>query len=604
MGAALPPAHQRAGAAHGRVLTGPRDVTGAHPATRALPRPAYASPVTDDWFAAATAGSDAGALARATDWSSTPLGDPGTWPESLRGAVRLCFGTRFPIFIGWGPDLTMIYNDGYRDMLGTRKHPGAMGRPTLEVWAEIADEIGPLFDRVLASGAPVWLEDLPLVVNRSGYDEEATFTFSYSALVDDDGRVAGVLDIATETTTQVVTTRRLTTLTRLSNELQQRARRDLGAIALVTMEVLGRAVDVARADLHVVVDGGLRLLASTQRARRGPLTDPADLADALRTGRPVVRDRAVVAPLVTTSGAAPRGVLVLEAVPTRPFDDDYVGFLRLLASTVSTALDSAITHLQEVDQLRSVSETLQESMTPDEPASPAWATAYRPADGNLAVGGDWFDVVALGPSRWGVVVGDCSGHGLDAAARMGPLRSAGRALLLESHGPAAVLDGLDRFVRSLPGAEYTTVFCAVVDEDERSVTYATAGHPPALVLRAGEPVWLDGARSAPLAVGETGRREAVEPLLPGDTFVLYTDGLVERRGESLRTGLARLAATLAEIGDGEPQELAEEIIDRLLADGARDDVALVVHRPAAVPATGSDDDGLVLRPDDDRSAVA
>ncbi|WP_125777003.1 PP2C family protein-serine/threonine phosphatase [Antribacter gilvus] len=533
-----------------------------------------------DWFLRATDGSESGASARAVDWSATPLGPPSTWPSTLRVAVELCFSTRFPVFVGWGPELTMIYNDGYRAMLGTEKHPGAMGAPASVVWAEIWAEISPLFDEVLSTGHPTWIEDMVLYMRRSGYREETAFTFSYSALKDEDGTVRGVLDIATETTGQVVDRRRLTTLGDLSAALQE-VTDDLGVIGLRTIEVLGASRDVLRADLYVDTQAGLSLLATSHRGRPDVFAPPEDLVAALAGGEPlVVADDVVLAPLVAASGRK-HGVLVLAASPLRPFDDAYRSYLLLLASVVARAIEVTVEHLREVDQLRTVSDTLQLAMTPEAPPA-GWYTAYRPADGNLAVGGDWYDVVRLDEGRRGIIVGDCSGHGLEAAARMGPLRSAARALLLEEHGPAATLAALDRFVGSLPGAEFATVFCGVLDERTGSMVYAVAGHPPGLVVGRRGTVWLDGARGAPLAVGKTPRRETLTRLRPGDTLVLYTDGMIERRGESLRVSLDRLEQTARELFSGPTSDTpAEDLVEALVPGRARDDVAVVVYRHRA-----------------------
>ena len=173
-----------------------------------------------DWFAAATAGTECGALARGVDWAATPLGPPDTWPSELRTAVQICFSTRFPVLVAWGPDLVKIYNDAYRPILGSEKHPRAMGAPARAIWGEIWDVIGPLFDQVLTTGEPTLDVDQLLVMERHGYPEEAYFTWSYSALRDDDGAIRGVLDLAVETTEHVIGRRRLRCLGELSASLQ------------------------------------------------------------------------------------------------------------------------------------------------------------------------------------------------------------------------------------------------------------------------------------------------------------------------------------------------------------------------------------------------
>jgi serine phosphatase RsbU (regulator of sigma subunit) len=258
---------------------------------------------------------------------------------------------------------------------------------------------------------------------------------------------------------------------------------------------------------------------------------------------------------------------------------------------VGAAVSGTVRHTQEVDHLREVSDTLQAAIVPEGSTLPGVVARYRPASGDLAVGGDWYDVVELGPGRRALVVGDCVGHGLDAAARMGQLRAATRALLLQDRSPAEVLDGLDAFARTLPGAECTTVFCGVVDEVEHSVTYAVAGHlPPVLSRAAGTTELLTGGRSAALALSTAPRAEAVERLVDGDLLVLYTDGLVERRGESLRVGLDRLTdAVRDQVHDAGPTAVADGLLRAFVPDGAADDVALVVYRVGGV-------DGAPARP--------
>ncbi len=144
-----------------------------------------------------------------TDWSATQLGPVATWPARLRTIVDICLSSRFPMLVCWGPDLVMIYNDGYREILGESKHPGAWARPVRDVWPEVWDEIGPMFEGVLEGGPSTWVEDGLLVVDRFGFAEEAYFTWSYGAIHDDSGeRVVGVLSVATEVTVKVLAERR------------------------------------------------------------------------------------------------------------------------------------------------------------------------------------------------------------------------------------------------------------------------------------------------------------------------------------------------------------------------------------------------------------
>ena len=148
-----------------------------------------------------------GARMRAHDWTTSPLGPPAGWPAALRTVVGLMLTSRFPMFVAWGPELTFLYNDGYRPVFGA-KHPIALGRPFAEVWADIWPDVGPLVDRALA-GEASFHENLPLTMERNGYPEETYFTFSYSPLRDDTGRVMGMFCACTETTQTVLSDRRL-----------------------------------------------------------------------------------------------------------------------------------------------------------------------------------------------------------------------------------------------------------------------------------------------------------------------------------------------------------------------------------------------------------
>src|SRR5690348_16633905 len=123
-------------------------------------------------------GGETGALMRGLDWSRTPLGPPDGWPASLRTAVSICLTSGFPICLWWGEELTLLYNDPYLSVLGD-KHPAAMGRRGEAVWAEIWDVIGPMLHGVMATGEATWSQNQRLYINRSGYAEEAYFTFSY-----------------------------------------------------------------------------------------------------------------------------------------------------------------------------------------------------------------------------------------------------------------------------------------------------------------------------------------------------------------------------------------------------------------------------------------
>jgi signal transduction histidine kinase/DNA-binding response OmpR family regulator len=152
------------------------------------------------------------ALMRAKDWWATPLGPVSVWPRSLRTIVRVLLTSRFAMWMGWGKDLTFLYNDAYAGMTLGAKHPWALGRPSREVWAEIWPDIEPRIETVLLTGQATWDEQLLLFLERSGYREETYHTFSYSPVSDDTGMVSGLLCVVTEETERVVGERRLALL--------------------------------------------------------------------------------------------------------------------------------------------------------------------------------------------------------------------------------------------------------------------------------------------------------------------------------------------------------------------------------------------------------
>ncbi|CUI04189.1 Chemotaxis protein methyltransferase CheR [Janthinobacterium sp. CG23_2] len=161
-----------------------------------------------------THGGEIGALMRAHDWSRSPLGAPECWPQSLRSVVGLLLGSKFPMFVAWGPELGFLYNDCYRAILGA-KHPYALGNRFQDIWAEIWDDIHPIVVQAM-QGSASYYENLPLTMNRKGFDEQTWFTFSYSPVLDESGSVAGMFCVATETTEQVLSERhRIAELERL-----------------------------------------------------------------------------------------------------------------------------------------------------------------------------------------------------------------------------------------------------------------------------------------------------------------------------------------------------------------------------------------------------
>jgi PAS domain S-box-containing protein len=156
-------------------------------------------------FEVFTGGGSMGAAMRAHDWSASPLGAPEAWPQPLKTLVGVLLAADQPMFIGWGPDHILLYNDGYAPMLADR-HPGALGHPFFEVWPEVRDELTPLFNAV-ARGEPVHMSDLALELDRPGRDREAHFAFGYTPVRSEAGDVAGLFCACTETTDKVLADR-------------------------------------------------------------------------------------------------------------------------------------------------------------------------------------------------------------------------------------------------------------------------------------------------------------------------------------------------------------------------------------------------------------
>jgi hypothetical protein len=160
-------------------------------------------------------GGEMGARMRALDWTATPLGTPGQWPQSLKTIVRVMLDSRFAMWMMWGPAGTFFCNDAYLPTVGV-KQEWVLGARAHEVWEEIWPDIGPRIDHVLHTGEATFDEGLQLFLRRSGYDEETFHTFSYSPVYDDQDRVAGMLCVVVEETTRVIGERRLRTLRELA----------------------------------------------------------------------------------------------------------------------------------------------------------------------------------------------------------------------------------------------------------------------------------------------------------------------------------------------------------------------------------------------------
>ncbi|HWH93718.1 MAG TPA: SpoIIE family protein phosphatase [Baekduia sp.] len=250
---------------------------------------------------------------------------------------------------------------------------------------------------------------------------------------------------------------------------------------------------------------------------------------------------------------------------------------------------------------RRIAAILQRALLPERLPSVVGVTMaahIAPGAGGTRVGGDWYDAIALPGGRLGIVVGDVAGHGVHAAARMGELRSVARAYALEGHGTVGLVERMNGYHAALGADLMTTMLFAILEIDSGTLRFVNAGHPPPLVVEQdGATRVLEGA-GPPLGVMDTWRyEERVATLAPGMTALLYTDGLVERRGERLDAGLARLREAVAQ--GGEPEAMVAAALVATEAHAADDDVTLVAVRgeprlgPVARLKLSPDRDALV-----------
>jgi PAS domain S-box-containing protein len=207
-------------------------------------------------------GGRVGELMSRHDWSASPLGPPESWPGSLRTVVELMLQSQFPMFVAWGPELGFLYNDPYSEILGA-KHPRALGRRFHDIWAEIWTDISPLIDAAM-NGQSTYREDLPLVMNRRGYDEQTWFTFSYSPVRDESGTVAGMFCACFETTQRILTDRALRESEGRLRDLNETLERRVDN-ALAERKLLADIVETAAAFV-LVADLDYRLLAVNHAA--------------------------------------------------------------------------------------------------------------------------------------------------------------------------------------------------------------------------------------------------------------------------------------------------------------------------------------------------
>ncbi len=321
-----------------------------------------------------------GALMRAHDWPKTALGPVEHWPKSLRIAVRILLGSGYPMYIAWGSHFLQLYNDAYRPILGTVKHPAALGSPTPATFPEIWELIGPMFRRVMTEGVATTVTDQLLLLDRNGYTEEAYFTFSYSAIPSDDEEVAGgVLVTCLETTDRLLEERRLRTLRDLAAETSGLTTER--QVCEVAARSLGRNLhDLPVTLMYLRDSGALRLASSSGVAGGQSYTGNLDeefwpISQVVEGRSPlVVRDvdsklgillagpwkvpvrDAVLCPLLTSAGEEPIGFLIVGLNPRRAFDGAYATFLERVAAQISTSINDVRAYESERHRAEALAE--------------------------------------------------------------------------------------------------------------------------------------------------------------------------------------------------------------------------------------------------------
>lgn len=291
-------------------------------------------------------------------------------------------------------------------------------------------------------------------------------------------------------------------------------------------------------------------------------------------------------PLRTADGRA-LGALTVGARETSRFDAEHQVLLREIADQTGHALQRAMLHEQVVDAHRrehAVAVRLQRALLPDrlvaDPRLPI-AARYEAADTHLDVGGDWYDTYQWPDGHILLLVGDVVGHDLDAAAAMGRLRSATGALVTTlAPDPVAVLDALEHIALGPSGTRFVTSAAIVIDPATGTLTYATAGHPPPLLISAGEHRWLDDANSPPIGTIQVADRPvAATALRPGDLIILYTDGLVEHRQRPIDIGLDLLQVAAHELREtADLTRLIDGLLAGLVPGAVHDDIVTVAAR--------------------------
>jgi serine phosphatase RsbU (regulator of sigma subunit)/anti-sigma regulatory factor (Ser/Thr protein kinase) len=516
--------------------------------------------------------------------------------------------------------------------------PGGHSTAEIESWAGHTLDSDVPFSRAIATGEAVWALTPDELASFSGVTNSRDAGWVSLPLRTGSG-IGGALMLSFRTARNLTEAERRWLLTvvsqcaqalersRLYDEeqlLRQRSERLQGMtaglsnaltraeVAAVIIEQFAEAVGAAGVAVAVVAEERQRVLPLAWRGYADAVVGPwleVDLDDATPANRAIKRrattfyatagdvaarfpdllwpfaDSAHVSflfiPLVV--GRRANGLLVLSWDEEHVVSPDESRFVEALAGQAAQALVRA-THF-ETEQTIAV--TLQRSVLPaslPRIEGAQLAARYLPGTAELDVGGDWFDAIPLADGRLGLVVGDVVGKGVEAAAAMAQLRNGLRAFSLDRLKPASAVARLNRLAGEALETTFATLVYAVIDPQRRICRIASAGHPPPIVAFAdGRVELLEGGRGLPLGVApDTRYRQTTVELPAGSVLLLYSDGLVERRGHSIDEGLERVCEAVAD-GPRHPEQLVEHVIERLVGSTERgDDIALLAFRLLAV----------------------
>jgi serine phosphatase RsbU (regulator of sigma subunit) len=373
-------------------------------------------------------------------------------------------------------------------------------------------------------------------------------------------------------------------LEEMLSELLERSRAELGVdTAAVLLLDEDRGVLVARAarGLEEEVRQGVQIpLARGFAGRVASEARPIVIEDLSRADvvNPILHQRGIRSMLGVPLRVESRviGVMHVGTLRPRAFGEEDIAVLQLAADRAAVAIDSA-----RLAEQRVATEIMQRTLLPDAlPEVPGlrFSAKYLPAGSGVRIGGDWYDVFQLADGNLAFVIGDVVGRGVLAASVMAEIRTALRAYLLEGHSLAKVLSLLNDLLVSMGRERSATAAILELDLERGELEAVSAGHLPPLFLAAdGASRFLDAPRGLPLGISRGGEYVHVRyPFPVGSTLLLYTDGLVERRGEAIDAGLERLRAAAEHASVAEDASFADRVyrglLDETLLD---DDVALL-----------------------------